>query len=88
MRSFLKYFLLIICFAFNVESLLWASGGNSPSTKPNTSSEHLEKGKFLYLKFCAHCHGSRGGGDGFNAEFLDKDPVELSNPKFLANRSN
>ena len=88
MRSFLKYFLLIICFAFNAESLLWASGGNSPSTKPNTSSEHLEKGKFLFLKFCAHCHGSRGGGDGFNAEFLDKDPVELSNPKFLANRSN
>ena len=88
MRSFLKYFLLIICFTFNIESLVLASGGSPPPTKLNTSLELLEKGKLLFLKFCAHCHGSRGGGDGFNAEFLDKDPAEISNPKFLAKRSN
>ena len=88
MRSFLKYFLLIICFTFNVESLLWASVEDSPPRKLNASPELLGKGKFLFLKFCAHCHGNRGGGDGFNAEFLDKDPAELSNSKFLAKRSN
>ena len=88
MRSFLKYFLLIICFTFNVASLLWASVEDSPPRKLNASPELLGKGKFLFLKFCAHCHGNRGGGDGFNAEFLDKDPAELSNSKFLAKRSN
>ena len=48
MRSFLKYFLLIICFTFNVESLLWASEGVSPSTKSNALPGHLEKGKLLF----------------------------------------
>ena len=88
MRSFLKYFLLIICFSINFGFLLTASGENSFPTKINASSETLEKGRFLFLKFCAHCHGNRGGGDGFNAEFIDKDPAELSDPKFLAKRSN
>ena len=88
MRSFLKYFLLIICFTFNIESLVLASGGSPPPTKLNASLELLEKGKLLFLKFCAHCHGNRGGGDGFNAEFIDKDPVELSDPKFQAKRTN
>ena len=88
MRSLLKYFLLIICFTFNVESLLWASVEDSPPRKLNASPELLRKGKFLFLKFCAHCHGNRGGGDGFNAEFIDKDPVELSDPKFQAKRTN
>ena len=88
MRSFLKYFLLIICFTFNIESLVSASGGSPPPTKPNASLELLEKGKLLFLKFCAHCHGNHGGGDGFNAEFIDKDPVELSDPKFQAKRTN
>ena len=88
MRSFLKYFLLITFFTFNVAFLLSASGESSPPTKLNASSELLEKGKLLFLNFCAHCHGNRGEGDGFNAEFLDKDPSELSNPKFLAKRSN
>ena len=88
MRSFLKYFLLIILFTFNVGFLLTASGESSFPTKLNASSETLEKGKFLFLKYCAHCHGNRGGGDGFNAEYIDKDPAELSDPKFLAKRSN
>ena len=88
MRSFLKYFLLITFFTFNVEFLLSASGENSLPTKLNASPEILEKGRLLFLKFCSHCHGNRGGGDGFNAAFIDKDPDELSYPTFLAKRSN
>ena len=88
MGSFLKYFLLIICFTFNIESLVLASGGSPSPTKLNASPKLLEKGKLLFLKFCAHCHGNHGGGDGFNAEFIDKDPVELSDPKFQAKRTN
>ena len=88
MRSFLKHFLLIIFFTFNVGFLLTASGESSFPTKLNASSETLENGRFLFLNFCAHCHGNRGGGDGFNAEYIDKDPAKLSDPKFLAKRSN
>lgn len=34
-------------------------------TNPLTFSEaHLEKGKDLYTKFCQHCHGEKGAGDG------------------------
>ncbi|MDP7612115.1 MAG: cytochrome c, partial [Nitrospinaceae bacterium] len=50
--------------------------------------EFQEKGKRLFLDYCAHCHGNHGDGDGFNAEFLDKDPAELSSPEFLAKRTN
>ena len=88
MRSFLKFFLLISFFAFNDSFILSASGGNALSKNNNVSPEFLAKGKFLFLKFCAHCHGNRGRGDGFNAEFIDKDPAELSDPKFQAKRSN
>lgn len=28
------------------------------------SQAHLDKGKDLYTKFCVHCHGDAGGGDG------------------------
>ena len=88
MRNFLKHYLLIICFTFAVESHSWADGKGLSAVELNSSPELLKKGRFLFLKFCAHCHGNRGGGDGFNAEYLDKDPTELSNPKFLSKRSN
>jgi len=28
------------------------------------SKTHLDNGKDLYVKFCVHCHGDAGGGDG------------------------
>ena len=72
----------------NAGALLWASSSHGSSTATITSPDFLQKGKLLFLNYCAHCHGNQGGGDGFNAEFLDKDPTELSNPKFQAKRSN
>lgn len=34
-------------------------------TNPLTFSEsHLDKGQDLYTKFCQHCHGEKGAGDG------------------------
>jgi len=30
----------------------------------NRSMEVVEKGKILYSKFCVHCHGAKGDGDG------------------------
>ena len=67
---------------------MWAGDiSRSPST-PTDPKDILDRGKRLFQDYCAHCHGRQGDGDGFNAEFLDKAPAELSNPKFQAKRSN
>ena len=84
----MRYILLIVIFSFNSSSVLWAGEKTIFSADSIPSSVFLAKGKNLFLKYCAHCHGNQGDGDGFNAEFLDKDPAELSDPKFQAERSN
>ena len=84
----MRYILLIVIFSFNSSSVLWAGEKTIFSADSIPSSVFLAKGKNLFLKYCAHCHGNQGDGDGFNAEFLDKDPAELSDPKFQAKRSN
>ena len=66
--------------------LLWA-GGNAPAAGEE-SLRLARRGEPLFRHYCAHCHGVHGDGDGYNAEFLDKDPAELSNPRFNAKRSN
>ena len=88
MQVFIKYFLIIAVLILSGESHLLASGKKSNLMKPSDSLKILNQGKVLFLKFCAHCHGMHGGGDGFNAEFIDKDPADLSDPKFQAKRSN
>ncbi|MFQ5715700.1 MAG: c-type cytochrome [Nitrospinales bacterium] len=50
------------------------------------ASSVLEKGQSLFLRYCSHCHGLQGKGDGYNAEFLEKEPAELSDPKFMAKK--
>jgi len=84
----LKVLLLVACFAVIPSLPAWAGG--VPSSPPGLAMdpEFQEKGKRLFLDYCAHCHGNHGDGDGFNAEFLDKDPAELSSPEFLAKRTN
>jgi putative heme-binding domain-containing protein len=73
---------------FNFYSPLFADDSNYSSNDPLALSNSLKKGKSLFLHYCAHCHGNKGGGDGFNAEFLDKDPADLSSQKFHEKRSN
>lgn len=41
----------------------------------------LAKGKTLYTKECASCHGNAGKGDGPAAKALEKHPGDLSLPK-------
>ena len=83
----MKYFFLIIFFSLTPNCLLFAE---NPSIiySETASSVFLDKGKKLFLNYCAHCHGNKGDGDGFNAEFLDKDPAQLSDLNFQAKRSN
>jgi mono/diheme cytochrome c family protein len=87
-RGFLKYLPVIIFLILNCYSPLFADDSKYSSNDPLVLSKSLEKGKLLFLHYCAHCHGNKGGGDGFNAEFLDKDPAELSSQKFQEKRSN
>ena len=80
--------MLLIIFSSNSETFVWAGDISKVSSILKDPIKIIDRGKGLFLKFCAHCHGRHGDGDGFNAEFLDKDPTELSNPKFQAKRSN
>jgi mono/diheme cytochrome c family protein len=43
---------------------------------PNTDT--LAKGKRLFEKYCAGCHGSQGKGDGYT--LLGPDPANLTAP--------
>jgi putative heme-binding domain-containing protein len=87
-RGFLRYLLVIIFLIFIFYSPLFAGESKYSSSGTLALSKPLKKGKSLFLHYCAHCHGNKGGGDGFNAEFLDKDPAELSSQKFQEKRSN
>ena len=48
----------------------------------------ISKGRPLFLHYCAHCHGLKGHGDGYNAEQMDKEPAELSDTEFIAKKTN
>ena len=39
---------------------------------------HVAQGRALFTHYCAGCHGVKGAGDGFNAEFLDPYPRDLT----------
>lgn len=53
------------------------------------SAESLEaRGQTLFAHYCAHCHGIKGEGNGYNAEFLDKEPANLSDKEFVSKKSN
>ncbi len=67
-------------------SLVWASG--SESEADIRFSALINKGEPLFLHYCSHCHGIAGDGDGYNAEYLDKEPAELSDREFVAKKSN
>lgn len=41
----------------------------------------LERGKALYTKECASCHGDKGKGDGPGVKDLEKKPEDITLPK-------
>jgi len=67
-------------------SLVWANGSESEADL--RFSVLINKGAPLFIHYCSHCHGIAGDGDGYNAEYLDKEPAELSDQEFLAKKSN
>jgi mono/diheme cytochrome c family protein len=47
-----------------------------PATDP--SQARIEKGKIVFVKHCAGCHGAEGKGDGY--KLLGADPANLTSP--------
>lgn len=47
----------------------------------------LERGKKVYDLRCRSCHGTMGKGDGVQAKDLNKQPRDLTQPGFLAGRT-
>jgi mono/diheme cytochrome c family protein len=52
--------------------------GALPYIMPQTPS--YERGKLVYLQYCAHCHGLGGQGDGWDGEYLDVLPANFTDP--------
>jgi mono/diheme cytochrome c family protein len=48
------------------------------------STYEQRQGKYLYLKYCAVCHGDQGGADGFNTYNLDPKPHSLADSVYVA----
>jgi len=61
----------LICVAL---SLLFYS---APARATGQSKEQLERGKKLYLSYCASCHGVDGSGNGPVASSLKQPPPDL-----------
>ena len=67
------------------------AGGSDTTISANVLQQHASlslQGKPLFQKYCSHCHGMSGQGDGFNAEYLDKEPADLSDHKFIGKKTN
>lgn len=44
----------------------------------SSSEESLRKGRQIFHRYCASCHGTKGEGDGYR--LLGPDPTDLTSP--------
>ncbi len=58
--------------------IIETSKANSPS---------LDVGKKLYMYYCTPCHGLKGDGKGFNADYLDPKPANHTDSKEMSKRT-
>jgi len=72
-----------------IEKLI--EGALSPIEKQNRIKEKqliLKKGKNNYFKYCVHCHGNEGKGDGKASKYINPQPRELSQGIFKFHSTN
>jgi mono/diheme cytochrome c family protein len=62
-------------------------GWISPDVLAPILTYEQRQGKYLYLKYCAVCHGAQGGADGFNTYNLNPKPHDLSDSAYVADLS-
>lgn len=53
-------------------------------------SKEVAQGRKLFAFYCAHCHGEKGNGQGYNAQNLDPHPRDLTDrvEPYMAEASN
>ena len=54
---------------------------------PRSASDTLADGAKLYSRYCAACHGTGGGGDGFNASALPVRPAVHRDARMMSART-
>jgi mono/diheme cytochrome c family protein len=54
---------------------------------PLPASSSSPPGEELYRKFCVHCHGQLGRGDGYNAPFLPGPPTAHADSIYMSTRT-
>ena len=72
---------------FGSVSPIGAGGNDLADLNIKTPRYLVNQGKKLFVHYCAHCHGLSGDGDGFNAEYLEKEPAELSHETFQSKKN-
>lgn len=83
-----RYLLLLVTFSFAFHSSNSSSDGSNCfevkdflSQKFETSNEKVLKGKVLFDKNCAMCHGAKGKGDGSAGIYLVPRPFDITTEK-------
>jgi mono/diheme cytochrome c family protein len=64
-----------------------AQPGDVSPVVPSPSSQQAATAPTLYAKWCASCHGDRGGGDGPNARYLPIPPAVHATASAMSPRS-
>mgnify|MGYP001602916783 FL=1 len=64
---------------------VWVAPARAAKKKNPVAADaaSIAKGKVLYVKECASCHGDTGKGDGSAVKDLEKKPEDLTLPKTL-----
>jgi len=57
------------------------------SLPEKASGGEANDGAAIYAKYCAACHGAKGDGDGFNAQYLPVKPTAFSDAAYLSTRT-
>ena len=68
----------VIAFPYSPPDLVTLE--NSAPAPPPPTPERIERGRVLYGKHCASCHGPSGAGDGKAGHDLDPHPTDLRDP--------
>jgi mono/diheme cytochrome c family protein len=63
------------------EVLFWSFAGLAICSMASCAlfqSKEVSNGRKLFAYYCAHCHGEKGQGNGYNAQNLDPHPRDLT----------
>ena len=65
--------------------LAWSlsSPAVAATEKKGAADVHVERGKVVYVQYCAHCHGVEGKGDGISGQSLPIKPQNLTEGRVL-----